>query len=55
MLTADVEHVEGSRLCHLRLRPDFQGYGFNLQAEKSKPGQFIGKVGWWLTLKMFLN
>lgn len=42
--SADVEHVEGSRLCHLRLQPDFQGYGFNLQAEKSKPGQFIGKV-----------
>jgi len=38
------EHVTGSRLCHLRIRPDFQGYGFNLQAEKGKPGQFIGKV-----------
>lgn len=28
----------------MRLWPDFQGYGFNLTAEKNKPGQFIGKV-----------
>ena len=32
------------RLCHIKLWPDFQGYGFNLHAEKGKPGQFIGKV-----------
>ena len=32
------------RLCVLRIKPDFQGYGFNLHAEKGKPGQFIGKV-----------
>ena len=32
------------RLCHLRRWADFQGYGFNLHAEKGKPGQFIGKV-----------
>lgn len=32
------------RLCHLRKIPTFDGYGFNLHAEKSKPGQFIGKV-----------
>ena len=32
------------RLCHLRKWADFQGYGFNLHAEKGKPGQFIGKV-----------
>ena len=24
--------------------PDFQGYGFNLHAEKDKPGQYIGSV-----------
>ncbi|XP_050407836.1 Na(+)/H(+) exchange regulatory cofactor NHE-RF1 isoform X3 [Patella vulgata] len=32
------------RLCHLRKWPDFEGYGFNLHAEKNKPGQYIGKV-----------
>lgn len=32
------------RLCHIRKRPDFAGYGFNLHAEKGKSGQFIGKV-----------
>ncbi|CAF1138065.1 unnamed protein product [Rotaria sp. Silwood1] len=32
------------RLCHLRRWPGFDGYGFNLHSEKSKPGQYIGKV-----------
>ena len=32
------------RLCHLVKRTDFSGYGFNLHAEKSKPGQFIGAI-----------
>lgn len=32
------------RLCHLVKWPDFQGYGFNLHAERGKAGQFIGKV-----------
>ncbi|ESP04690.1 hypothetical protein LOTGIDRAFT_223723 [Lottia gigantea] len=32
------------RLCHIRKWHDFQGYGFNLHAEKNKPGQYIGKV-----------
>ncbi|RVE52892.1 hypothetical protein evm_002369 [Chilo suppressalis] len=32
------------RLCHVRKSPDFDGYGFNLHAEKGKPGQYIGKV-----------
>lgn len=32
-----------SLLC-LRKRPDFDGYGFNLHAEKMKPGQYIGSV-----------
>ncbi|XP_061400545.1 Na(+)/H(+) exchange regulatory cofactor NHE-RF1 [Musca vetustissima] len=32
------------KLCHIVKRPDFDGYGFNLHSEKSKPGQFIGKV-----------
>eukprot|EP00088_Acartia_fossae_P016250 TRINITY_DN19093_c0_g1_i1.p1 TRINITY_DN19093_c0_g1~~TRINITY_DN19093_c0_g1_i1.p1 ORF type:complete len:248 (-),score=63.48 TRINITY_DN19093_c0_g1_i1:140-883(-) len=33
------------RMCHLVKRQDFVGYGFNLHAEKNKPGiQYIGKV-----------
>lgn len=32
------------RLCHVRKTPTFDGYGFNLHAEKGKPGQYIGKV-----------
>ncbi len=38
------EEGPAPRLCILHLWPDFQGYGFNLHAEKGKPGQFIGKV-----------
>lgn len=33
-----------ARLCHVIKRDDFDGYGFNLHAEKGKPGQYIGKV-----------
>ncbi|KAG5667757.1 hypothetical protein PVAND_015727 [Polypedilum vanderplanki] len=32
------------RLCLVTKRKDFDGYGFNLHAEKGKPGQYIGKV-----------
>ena len=32
------------RCCHLKKQSDFNGYGFNLHAEKGKSGQFIGKV-----------
>uniref|UniRef100_A0A0B7A089 PDZ domain-containing protein n=1 Tax=Arion vulgaris TaxID=1028688 RepID=A0A0B7A089_9EUPU len=32
------------RLCHLKLWQHFQGYGFNLHAERDKPGQYIGLV-----------
>jgi hypothetical protein len=32
------------RLCHLKKWANFQGYGFNLHAEKSRNGQYIGKV-----------
>ena len=32
------------RLCHLVKWEDFEGYGFNLYAEKSKPGQYIGEI-----------
>ncbi|XP_053671767.1 Na(+)/H(+) exchange regulatory cofactor NHE-RF2 [Anopheles nili] len=32
------------RMCHVVKRADFDGYGFNLHAEKGRPGQYIGKV-----------
>ncbi|XP_075218605.1 uncharacterized protein LOC142323182 [Lycorma delicatula] len=32
------------RLCHIIKWDYFDGYGFNLHAEKGKPGQYIGKV-----------
>ena len=38
------EDAPAPRLCHIRKVPDFNGYGFNLHAERGKPGQFIGKV-----------
>lgn len=36
--------VHTSRLCHVIKVADFDGYGFNLHAEKGKQGQYIGKV-----------
>ena len=33
-----------ARLCQLCKWPDFDGYGFNLQAEKDKSGQYIGNI-----------
>jgi hypothetical protein len=38
------ENAPRARLCHLKKWPHFQGYGFNLHAERSKMGQHIGKV-----------
>jgi len=32
------------RECHVKKWQHFDGYGFNLHAEKNKPGQFIGKI-----------
>ena len=32
------------RLCHIVKVSNFDGYGFNLHAEKNKPGQFVGKI-----------
>ena len=32
------------RECHVKKWPHFDGYGFNLHAEKNKPGQFIGNI-----------
>lgn len=37
-------HLFEPRLCHVSKRADFDGYGFNLHAEKGRPGQYIGKV-----------
>lgn len=36
--------VYHARLCHIVKWDDFDGYGFNLHAEKGKVGQYIGKV-----------
>ncbi|XP_017879191.1 Na(+)/H(+) exchange regulatory cofactor NHE-RF1 [Ceratina calcarata] len=38
------DKVPCARLCHVVKWEDFDGYGFNLHAEKGKNGQFIGKV-----------
>lgn len=32
------------RNCKISKWPDFQGYGFNLHAERDRVGQFIGKI-----------
>ena len=32
------------RLCLLVKRQDFDGYGFNLHAERGSPGQFVGLI-----------
>ncbi|KAL1129963.1 hypothetical protein AAG570_012907 [Ranatra chinensis] len=31
-------------MCHIFKWDTFEGYGFNLHAEKGKPGQYVGKV-----------
>lgn len=41
-VNSDVKHR--ARLCHLKIWPEFTGYGFNLHAEKGKIVQYIGKV-----------
>ncbi|XP_018307139.1 Na(+)/H(+) exchange regulatory cofactor NHE-RF1 [Mycetomoellerius zeteki] len=38
------DRVPCARLCHIVKWDDFNGYGFNLHAQKGKNGQFIGKV-----------
>ncbi|CAB3255132.1 unnamed protein product [Arctia plantaginis] len=43
-MSANGSAAVAPRLCHVRKTPDFDGYGFNLHAEKGKPGQYIGKV-----------
>ncbi|KAG0422477.1 hypothetical protein HPB47_001704, partial [Ixodes persulcatus] len=32
------------RLCQMKKWEDFEGYGFNLHAEKDKLGQYVGKI-----------
>ena len=44
MSSAVPDDAPKPRCCHLKKMPDFNGYGFNLHAEKGKAGQFIGKV-----------
>lgn len=39
-----VDETPRPRLCHVTKWNNFDGYGFNLHAEKNKPGQYIGKV-----------
>ena len=36
--------IHAPRVCHVIKQDNFDGYGFNLHAEKGKPGQYIGKV-----------
>lgn len=38
------DQIHKPRMCHLKKWPTFQGYGFNLHAERSRLGQHIGKV-----------
>jgi membrane-associated protease RseP (regulator of RpoE activity) len=42
--TSEMDALHAPRLCRLCKWADFDGYGFNLHAEKDKPGQFIGSV-----------
>lgn len=44
MSTMVPEDAPKPRLCHVKKREDFTGYGFNLHAEKGKAGQYIGKI-----------
>ena len=44
MTTMVPEDAPKPRVCHVKKWADFNGYGFNLHAEKGKAGQFIGKV-----------
>jgi sodium/hydrogen exchange regulatory cofactor NHE-RF1 len=37
-------NIQRPRLCHICLRSGFDGFGFNLHCDKTKVGQFIGKV-----------
>jgi len=36
--------IPAPRLCHLVIRDNFDGYGFNLFKKKNTPGQYIGSI-----------
>jgi C-terminal processing protease CtpA/Prc len=40
-IAEDAPHI---RVCYLTKKLDYLGYGFNLTADVSKPGQYIGDV-----------
>ena len=44
-MTVGDEQPPAPRLCHVAKRENFMGYGFNLHAEKNKPGNFL-KIYW---------
>ncbi|KAF5274538.1 hypothetical protein FQA39_LY07150 [Lamprigera yunnana] len=44
MSNAANKNPQNSRMCHIMKWENFDGYGFNLHAEKGKSGQYIGKV-----------
>lgn len=43
-MSQEKEYSNSLRLCQIYKWDSFDGYGFNLHAEKGKPGQYIGKV-----------
>ncbi|CAH1393664.1 unnamed protein product [Nezara viridula] len=43
-MSEEKQYAESLRLCQIFKCDNFDGYGFNLYAEKTKPGQYIGKV-----------
>ncbi|KAJ3639758.1 hypothetical protein Zmor_003098 [Zophobas morio] len=43
-MSSELKSHPKARLCHIKKWDHFDGYGFNLHAEKGKPGQYIGKV-----------
>ncbi|KAK5639031.1 hypothetical protein RI129_011523 [Pyrocoelia pectoralis] len=43
-MSDSVNKNPNARLCHIMKWENFDGYGFNLHAEKGKSGQYIGKV-----------
>lgn len=43
-MSPEKEFENSLRLCEIHKWDSFDGYGFNLHAEKGKPGQYIGKV-----------
>lgn len=43
-MSVSEEYSQSLRLCHITKWDHFDGYGFNLHAEKGKHGHYIGKV-----------